>query len=115
MTGGDDGRDRGFLPPFRLPPLFPDDFEFSLPIPERVRTGRRGPLLAAALFDTLDAALTTIPAADLPRTVAGTVLAALLAGVPGVLYTCEVVAAAAGAGALTVAPTLLVLVALRLR
>lgn len=128
-TDADDAADRsgrlGFrLPPVRLPPLFPDDFRIVLPASDGARRiDVPAPLLFAAVlaFDALDAALALGLAGPAgvaggpgwARVVVGTVFAALVADVYGVLYVWEGVAIATGAGALTAVPSLALLTAVR--
>lgn len=113
------GGPRFWLPPVKLPRLFPGDLHLEFPVPVVDRTvsvtGQRL-LVAAVLFDLLDAwlALADVsPVVGVTRTAAGTLLAALFAGPVGVAYAWEVAAVAAGVGWATVVPSLTVLLLLR--
>lgn len=115
---GDRGGGLSFsLPPIELPPMFPRDLRLEFPVPVVDRTVDVTALrlvVAALAFDVADAALAvaaTPPAVDWMRTVAGLGLALAFAWPVGVAYGWEIVAVATGAGWLTVAPTLVVLVA----
>jgi hypothetical protein len=118
-----DGGDRsssglGFsLPPIRLPPFFPADFRLRFPLVGRLRaaTTPRRALLAALLFDAADAALalTTGPPVAYVRTVAGTLVAGVLAGPGGAVAAWEVAAVLLGAPAATLFPTVAALVVVR--
>jgi len=95
-TDGDDGDDSGvrsWLPPIRLPPLFPDRTSIVLPAGP---SGRPRLLAAALLADTLDAVLLLggAPVPDVPRALGVVVLAGALLGWRGALAGWELVAAA---------------------
>jgi len=119
--------DEGFslsLPPISLPDVrLPDRIRLVFPVPEppertrprRVRTSRV--LAAVALADALDAAAVLLGGPEtLPwaRAAVGTLLSALFAGFPGLLYSWELFAALGGVGWLSVAPTATLLVLARL-
>lgn len=112
---GDRDSDGGLslkLPPIRLPSLFPENFRILWPAPgegPRRRVSKRAVLAAVLLFDIVDAvlALTVDSSAVVGvRVVGGALVAATTFGTLGVGYVWEAVAALAGFGELTVAPTL---------
>jgi hypothetical protein len=112
------GSGLGFsLPPVRLPPFFPADFRFRVPVfggPRAAASPRRA-LLAALIFDAADAALalTTGPPIAYVRTVAGALIAGALVGPGGAVAVWEVAVVVLGQSALTLFPTLAALVVLR--
>jgi len=101
------------LPPIRLPPLFPERFRVLWPGGSDGPTHRPSRATAVAglvAFDLADAAL-AVRAADAPavagaRVLAGSLVAGAAFGLPGALYALEAAAVLAGAGLLTVFPTL---------
>jgi hypothetical protein len=113
--------DAGFsfsLPPIRLPPLFPEDFRVLWPAGDTPphRVSKRTAAAALVAFDLVDAALAlTVDsvAVTAARTVGGSLIAAGTFGLLGVPYVLEAVAALAGYGWLTVAPTLTLLLLVR--
>lgn len=121
----DDHRDDsgGFsftLPPIKLPDLtFPSDLRFRLPPPghdwdSEVRP--RNVLVVAVVVDLLDAALLFVAGPALIawiRAVAGTGLAVVLVGLPGLLYAWEGLAVLAGVGWLSAFPSATALVLAR--
>jgi hypothetical protein len=119
----DDDQDRGFsfsLPPIRLPPMFPDSFRVLWPgggDGPTTHASRRTAAVALVAFDLVDAVLALgveAPVVDAARVVAGALVAASAFGLPGLVYAAEGAAVLAGAGELTVAPTLTLLLVVRL-
>lgn len=116
-----DQSDAGFsfsLPPIRLPPLFPKDFRVLWPVGDTPphRVSKRTAAAALVAFDVADGALAlTVDsvAVTAARTVGGSLIAAGTFGLLGVPYALEAVAALAGYGWLTVAPTLTLLLLVR--
>lgn len=120
MPEDDGDRSRFRLPPIRLPPFFPEDFELVFPAAGRVsgaRLGARGVLGLAVLLDVLDAvlALTASGPILLARSFVGFVLAVVVAGPFGLLVVWEPVAVLLGYPGATVLPSVLVAVVLRAR
>jgi len=118
-----DSDDRRFsfsLPPIRLPPMFPDRFRVLWPGGGDGPSTRASPLTAAAAlvaFDLVDAALALAvdaPTVAAARVLAGALVAAGAFGLPGLLYAAEAVAVLGGFAGLTVAPTLTLLLVVRL-
>ena len=108
------------LPPIKLPNVaFPKNLQVRLPPPAYDReldVSARTLLLVAVLVDLLDAALVfvAIPAlAEWIRPVAGTVVALVFVGLPGLLYAWEGVAVLAGVGWLSAFPSATALVLAR--
>jgi hypothetical protein len=122
-SGGGGNGDRRFsfsLPPIRLPPMFPDRFRVLWPVGGGGPTTRASRLTAAAAlvtFDLADAALALAvdaPAVAAARVVGGSLVAAGAFGLPGLLYAAEGAAVLAGVPEFTVAPTLTLLLVVRL-
>lgn len=118
MTDRDDDSGLGFrLPPIRLPPFFPKDFEIAFPIPGKPRSAEvsTGVVFAACVFfDVADAVLALVAgdAIGAVRTVSGTFLASMVAGPLGVLYAWEFAAVLLGANWATAVPSLTLLLVL---
>lgn len=118
----DDSDGFGFtLPPIKLPSVaFPRDLQVRLPPPAHRWEGERGIrnlLAVAVLVDLLDAALLFVAGPPLlawGRVGVGTVLAVVLAGLPGLVYAWEGVAVLAGVGWLSGFPSATALVLARL-
>ncbi|SEW23108.1 hypothetical protein [Halobacterium jilantaiense] len=122
-TGRADSDDRRFsfsLPPIRLPPMFPDRFRVLWPGGGNGPSTRASRLTAAAAlvaFDLVDAALALTvdtQAVAAARVLAGALVAAGAFGLPGLLYATEGAAVLGGVAELTVAPTLTLLLVVRL-
>ncbi|UWG48837.1 hypothetical protein HSRCO_2575 [Halanaeroarchaeum sp. HSR-CO] len=116
----DDWRFGFRLPPFRLPEFFPDDFEVVLPVPGRFRgrpVGTRWVLAVALLVDLVDAllVLTVVGPALLARSFVVFVISLAVAGAVGLVAVWELVAVLIGYQALTLVPSVTVLVVVRAR
>lgn len=114
----DEDRPRFWLPPIRLPPFFPEDFELVFPLPGRRRGTRLGTgwvLVLAAVVDLFDVAvaLTTSGPALFAGTAVAFLLAVVFAGGYGLVAMWEVLAVLAGVPAATVVPSVLVLTLVR--
>ncbi|MCD2198718.1 hypothetical protein LPA44_02230 [Halobacterium sp. KA-4] len=115
----DDGGLSLKLPPIRLPSLFPENFHILWPAPgegPRRHVSKRAVLVAVLLFDVVDAVLALAVDSGAVvgvRVVGGALVAATTFGTLGVAYVWEAVAALAGFGELTVAPTLTALFVVR--
>lgn len=121
-ANGEDDDTVGFslsLPPFSLPPLFPEDFRIVWPVGDRPRgrVSRRTVAAVLACFDAVDAVLaatTDSAALAAVRVVGGALVAATTFGTLGVVYVWEAAAVLAGFGELTAVPTLTALLVARL-
>lgn len=109
------------LPPIKLPNVaFPRDLQLRLPPPGHdwdTEVRPRNVLVVAILVDLLDAALLFVagpPLLDWIRPVAGTGLAVVLVGLPGLVYAWEGVAVLAGVGWLSAFPSATALALARL-
>ncbi|MFB6112567.1 MAG: hypothetical protein ABEJ58_00525 [Halodesulfurarchaeum sp.] len=107
------------LPPFHLPPFFPDHLRVHLPLPgfrveNRISSGWL--LVACLVFDIADAYMALVVAGpvDLVRTLGGTLIALVVVDRLGVVYLWELVGIARVSSPVTVAPTLSVLVLYRM-